>query len=139
LGCGAGSSVNSVDEANDKLIVYTPDTKAAKGFSEGDALSAHLEVLRQLPDDLQALKLKLTVTIGNQSLVLDKEHLTGFNLRFETEPRIDGLRVEEEKVKDMSQSSPNEARRRFVRLLPQVTITRFFDLSQPVRTASQGH
>lgn len=114
-------------------------------WSEDDTLRLDLSVVAVPEGKLQRTQLRLTATnTSTNSIVLDKEMLAGFCLRFRTdlteEPlHSDARDVSTREVARLDKPLPTAAAHRFVALKPGDKIARTYDLSQPMKTVCEGH
>jgi len=126
------------------------DGAESEGRREDDALRLALEVVERPKTNLSQTRLKLTVTnASTKSIVLDKELSAGFSLSFKTDltdkqdpddpifsPEHD---VEWKEIKRLPKPSQQDTMQRFMPLKPGRSLSRTYDLSQPVVHVRQGH
>ena len=100
-------------------------------------LSLRLEANKPVTSSLQETRLKLIVTNTSiKDVIVDNELVAGFNLKVDTDPS-DGTNVSD--YRTLEKPSPQEAGKRFRKLAPGDSLSRTYDLSQPVRSVAQGH
>ncbi len=95
--------------------------------------------------DFNKLKLQLKATnTGTNDLIVDKELVTNFSLRFAT--RTNGalgfsrdVDVENKEVSRLETPSTNAYKERFIALKPGKSIVREYDLARPLRIPNSGH
>lgn len=115
-----------------------------KAWSDPEALAVKLEVVKNPSPDWNTAQLKLTVTnTSKKEIVIDSELMVGFSLRFERVPFDiifdESKDVSLKEVKKLSKPSPEQVSRRFAKLLPGKSLSRVFDMSQPISNAHSGH
>ncbi len=122
-----------------------PREKGSLAWSEDNTLQLNLEAVAVPGGDLQHTVLRLSATnTGGRPLVLDKEMLAGFCLRFETDltkspVHSDARDVATQEIKKLDKPHPAEAEKRFVTLKPGDSISRIIDLAKPLKTVCEGH
>lgn len=123
----------------------SPTVPNAESRSKVNALSLRLEADKPVIRSLQETRLKLTVTnTSSESIVLDNDLVAGFGLK--AEPYLsDGTLLSEERdvaaegFRTLNKPSSEEAGKRFRKLGPGESLSRSYDLSQPIRHVVQGH
>lgn len=124
---------------------FAADKDASDSWSEGGVLKMALELVALPQNDYQKAQLKLTVTnTSTNDIVLDRTLAAGFSFRFQTDLSEEFTRSDEKDVstkenKKLDKPTPEEVGSRFVAVKPGQTLSKTYDLSEPVRRVVEGH